>query len=275
MNRKLAALSAIVALAFSMACGRVPNGPNDTVWRFLPGHVEELKIQQFRNGRECWIYLPPGYATSDRRYPVLYMHDGRYVFDGGVHANRIAEDLIRRGEIEPIIIVAISVPDAERWRDYSPYPFYMPGTGGGDFYIRAIRDTLKPEVDRRYRTMPDHDNTAISGWSLGGMISAYAAFAYDSTFGKVGAFSPSYGYAFPEIYQLAGNPSLWIERYYHDTGYPDDNDLDRMDEVLVNNDFVPGMNLMSVTVVGAEHTGTAWERRMPDMLRFLFPKPKT
>ncbi|HEV2736758.1 MAG TPA: alpha/beta hydrolase-fold protein, partial [Longimicrobiaceae bacterium] len=31
--------------------------------------------------RRVWIYLPPGYATSGRRYPVLYVHAGQHVFD--------------------------------------------------------------------------------------------------------------------------------------------------------------------------------------------------
>jgi hypothetical protein len=31
--------------------------------------------------RPLLVYLPPSYAGSDRRYPVLYMHDGRNLFD--------------------------------------------------------------------------------------------------------------------------------------------------------------------------------------------------
>ena len=27
------------------------------------------------------VWLPPGYAGSDERYPVIYMHDGQMVFD--------------------------------------------------------------------------------------------------------------------------------------------------------------------------------------------------
>ena len=33
------------------------------------------------NRRDVLVYLPPGYARSRRRYPVLYMHDGQNVFD--------------------------------------------------------------------------------------------------------------------------------------------------------------------------------------------------
>src|SRR5206468_746075 len=163
----------------------------------------------FRGGRPCRVYLPPGYSTSSRRYPVLYVNDGAGIFDPGgfVQANRICEDLIRGGEIVPIIMVAISVPsvpDTVRFWDYAPwpdrYPFFNGRVlgGGGDGYLRAVRDTLKPEVDRRFRTLPDAAHTGMAGYSLGGLISAYAGFAYGGTFGVIGACSPTYGWGFTQ-----------------------------------------------------------------------------
>src|SRR5688572_21350680 len=105
----------------SLACSRQPTTPNDNTWRFLPGHVESLRFSAFRSGRPCWVYLPPGYATSGKRYPVLYLNDGQGAFEGGLNANRICEDLIRRGEIAPLIVVAIAVADSERSYDYTPW----------------------------------------------------------------------------------------------------------------------------------------------------------
>ena len=141
------------------------------IWRLLPGHVESLIIPAFRSGRQCWVYLPPGYETASRHYPVLYVNDGQWVFDeqGGMHVNRICEDLIRRGEIEPIIVVAIDNA-GQRTFDYTPWQDWDAPTGGGDAYVRAIRDTLKPAIDRRYRTLPGRDDTAIAGVTLGGFI---------------------------------------------------------------------------------------------------------
>ena len=249
---------------------------------FLPGHVEELNVPEFRGGRPCRIYLPPGYATSNLRYPVLYLNDGQQVFDpgGAVQANRICEDLIRGGEIVPIIMVAISIPpqpDTVRFWDYAPWQDFYHGRflgGGGDTYVRAVRDTLKPEIDRRFRTLSDAAHTGIAGYSLGGLISAYAGLAYPGTFGLVGACSPTYGWSLSadDIYTTAnigGYPQL-LTRYYQDTGYPDDNDIGRMEQVLVSHRFVNGLNLMSVTEDGAEHSVPAWKHRFPGMLRFLF-----
>ena len=38
-------------------------------------------IPQLNRTRRVWIYLPPTYNSSTKKYPVLYMHDGQNVFD--------------------------------------------------------------------------------------------------------------------------------------------------------------------------------------------------
>jgi len=264
-----------------LSCSKSTTNPNDSGWRFLPGHVEEFSVPAFRGGRRLVIYLPPGYATSNQRYPVLYLNDGQQIFDvNGVQANRVCEDLIRGGEIVPIIMVAISVPavpDTVRFWDYAPWRFPESGPalgGGGDAYVRAVRDTLKPEIDRRFRTLADAVHTGMAGYSLGGLISAYAGLAYGRTFGLVGACSPTYGWGAgsDSIYttaQSGGYPQL-VTRYYQDSGAPDDNYIGTMERILVSHGFINGINLMSVTLSGAVHSVPAWRRRFPDMLRFLF-----
>lgn len=278
MNRTqtLSALLAAILGLSPLGCAQSPTGPKGDPWRFLPGTVVSFSFPAFRDGRQCWVYLPPSYAQSDRRYPVLYLNDGETAFDDeyGMHVSRICEDLIRRGEIEPIIVVAIE-SGGQRILDYTPWPVaaysYFGPNGGGDFYIRAIRDTLKPEVDRRFRTLPDPGNTAISGSSVGGLISVYAAYAYDSTFGKVGAFSPSYWWTgFHSFVESSGRPAL-LKRFYQDTGYPADNWIGQMEEIVLSQGFVLGLNFMSVSAEGGEHSNASWEHRFPEMLRFIFP----
>jgi predicted alpha/beta superfamily hydrolase len=273
-----ARLSIVVAAAVMLAtlsCARSPTGPSDNTWRFLPGTVEGFSLQAFRDGRQCWIYLPPGYALGTQRYPVLYLNDGEMMFDerDGMHVHRICEDLIRRGEIRPLIVVAITNgPGAQRWIDYSPWPapYYTPN-GGGDSYVRAIRDTLKPAIDRRYRTLADARHTAMGGVSLGGLISAYAGFAYDSTFGMFAAFSPSYwwdAYAIVDFARSRGRPRF-LARFYQDTGEID-NSIDDMTAVALEQGYTLGLDFESVTAQGARHTTDTWEYRFPNMLRFLF-----
>lgn len=279
-SRKAVAIALAALLAAQLSCSRTPTGPEDNPWWQLPGHVESLVYGPFREGRQCWVYLPPNYTASNRRYPVLYLNDGEIAFDRnpGMHVNRICEDLIRRGEIEPLIVVAIeNGPGHQRFMDYTPWtaPEWQPN-GGGEFYLQAIRDTLKPEVDRRFRTLPGSGTTAIAGYSLGGLISAYAGYAHSSTFGKIACFSPTYGYGYPGMYGFAqsiGRPAGLI-RFYQDTGYPDDNWIGSMERLALEQGFVSGLDFMSVTVPGGEHRSGSWEHRFPTMLRFLFARER-
>jgi predicted alpha/beta superfamily hydrolase len=264
-----------LAMVLSFGCAQMPTGPSSATWRLLPGRVESLQLPAFRNGRQCWVYLPPGYGHSNQRYPVLYLNDGEFSFDspGGMHVNRICEDLIRRGEIEAIIVVGIeNGPGPARNIDYTPWPTgFFAEDGGGDFYIRAIRDTLKPEIDKRYRTLSGSANTAIAGYSLGGLISVYAAYTYDSTFGKVASFSASYWWSgFSQYVQTRGRPRGLI-RFYQDTG-TDDNSIGVIERIAIEQGFTLGTNFMSYVAQGGEHGAAWWGHRFPDMLRFLFPR---
>jgi len=271
-------LAVFLLAATICGCGSSPNGPNANAWHFLPGDVRPLSVPSFRQGLQCWVYLPPNYSYTSRRYPVLYLTDGQAVFVG-MHVNRICEELIRRGEIEPLIVVAITEPSWEaRVLDLTPpwsdsYKGYE--GGGGEVFLRAIRDTLMPEVNRRYRTLTGPANTAIGGVSLGGLLAAYAGFAHDSTFGKVAAFSPSYWWGgamnLPVYAQEKGRPP-YLVRFYQDTGDPElDNWIGTMETVLLSLGFVMNRDLISVSVPGADHVEGAWEQRYPQMLRFLFP----
>jgi enterochelin esterase-like enzyme len=269
-----AACAGVLAL---FACAKQPIAPIDNPWRLLPGRVEPFSTPAFREGRQCWVYLPPGYALSDRRYPVLYVNDGQWAFDlpAGMHLNRMCENLIRSGEIEPLIIVAID-EGGRRGYEYTPWPPISPGRyGGGDLYVRALRDSLKPEIDRRFRTRSDPANTVIAGESLGGLISTYAAFAYDSTFGKAGALSASSGgpggsFAMAQLVRDRRPPGT-PRRYFQSTGYPDDNGIQGMVNLLVEIGWTQGVDFQSNVVAGAEHSSRSWESQYEAMLRFLFP----
>ncbi|WP_421774077.1 alpha/beta hydrolase [Gracilimonas sp.] len=92
----------------------------------ITGNVEIVRDFKGENllPRDLFIYLPPGYQESERRYPVLYMHDGRALFDASEigqewKVDEAAEELIRSGEIEPIIIVGIGNTQ-DRIDEYTP-----------------------------------------------------------------------------------------------------------------------------------------------------------
>ena len=253
----------------------------------ITGHVETFQYAPFLSGRKIWVYLPPGYSATTRRYSVLYMHDGQNLFDASTsfagvewQVDEACESLITSGEIEPIIVVGIENGGGSRINEYTPWPDPSYGGGGGNAYLTAIRDVLKPEIDRRYRTMVGESHTFMAGSSLGGLISAYAGYHYAGTFKRVACVSPSYCWDSRHMIsdaQANGRPA--VVRWYQDIGTAEGasavQDTRDMRDVLIGQGFQLGVDLSSVEASGHAHNETSWAQRTPGMLRFLIGHPAT
>jgi enterochelin esterase-like enzyme len=119
--------------------------------------LPEVWSPQLRNSRTVDIYLPASYE-SGRRFPVVYMQDGQNLSDpntafaGTWQLDAVLGTLARAG-IEPIV-VGVHNTDA-RLAEYSPFPDAKHGGGEGDRYLSFLADTLKPRVDRLFRTLVD------------------------------------------------------------------------------------------------------------------------
>ena len=159
--------------------------------------------------RNVTVWLPPGYDNQpDRRWPVLYMHDGQNLFDASrAYAGEWGVDehvsrLDATGQIDtPIVVGVWNTP--LRLREYIPadlltaLPDDMRGEvqaiyGGAplsDQYLRFLVEELKPAIDRDYRTRPDCGCTTIMGSSMGGLISLYAMMKHPTVFGRAGCLS--------------------------------------------------------------------------------------
>lgn len=159
-------------------------------------------IPSLENERLVRVYLPEDYfGHEEKKYPVLYMHDGQNVFQdegaiGGISLG--LEDYLNTNKLD-VILVAIDQVSAERLNEYCPWvngPFNkeLRGSesygGKGKQYIDFIVNELKPLIDDKYRTISDH--TSIAGISLGGLISTYAACMYPQVFQHVILLSPSF-----------------------------------------------------------------------------------
>jgi metallo-beta-lactamase class B len=160
--------------------------------------------------RRIWLYLPPDYATSQRRYPVLYLHDGQNIFDEATaYAGEWAVDetlnkLASSGEdATSCVVVAIDNGGERRLDEYSPWKNERLKKGGeGRQYVEFLVETLKPYIDEHYRTRPEAAHTAIMGSSMGGLISLYAGVKYPRVFGRVGVFSPAFWFAKDAVLRL-------------------------------------------------------------------------
>ena len=155
---------------------------------------EEFEIPQLNKTRRVWALLPHDYETSNERYPVLYLQDAQNLFnENAAYGNwEIDKKLAVMSEynIGNLIIIAVEHAEKERIKEYNVGNTIL-GTGQGKKYIRFLTETLKPFVDKNFRTKSDRASTGIGGSSMGGLVSIFSGIMYPEVFGKLMIFSPS------------------------------------------------------------------------------------
>jgi len=234
--------------------------------------------------RRVWVYLPPMYGKEpERRFPVLYMHDGQNVFDGATafiagkewEADEAAERLIEEGRIEPLIIVAIDNGGRARADEYLPTAHQ--GTGGKVHqYARMLVEELKPWVDETFRTRPGREDTGIAGSSFGAVASLWIGLTHAEVFGKIAALSTSARWDDEQIVRfvaaLPGRPETLV---WTDVGTGEGpgqvEGARRMRDALVAKGWEEGRDLVYLEAEGEPHNEVAWSKRLPAILEFLFP----
>ena len=234
--------------------------------------------------RRVWTYLPPGYAASDARYPVLFMFDGQNVFDratsfaGEWGVDETVERLIASGEIAPMIVIAADNGGADRIDEYTPHrdPSFRDGqNGGGEAHLARLIDEVLAEARTRYRTLPGPEHTAIAGSSLGGLMSLYALYARPDIFGRAAALSASIWWADRWIIDYVESEPKPAGPLYIDMGGVESpgaiGDLRALADALRSDGFVEDQDLWVVESPSGQHNEASWRRRFPDVLKRLFP----
>ncbi|RZS96650.1 alpha/beta hydrolase [Cecembia calidifontis] len=155
---------------------------------------EEFEIPQLNKKRKVWALLPHDYDTSEEHYPVLYLQDAQNLFNenspfGNWQIDKKLAVMSDYG-IGKIIIIAIEHAEKERLLEYNVGKTLL-GEGQGKKYIRFVTDTLKPFVDKNFRTKPEREFTGIGGSSMGGLVSIFSGLMYPEVYGKLMIFSPS------------------------------------------------------------------------------------
>ena len=317
----------IVALAASAACARggagaerTPGAPAAAVAaKAMAGRVDTFRLAMPELGgreRTIRVYLPPGYDDRGPRRPVLYLQDAQNLFTAGAYGDwRVDEtldSLAAGNESRSLIVVGVD-NSQHRWEEYGPWAndrmhawvassWAKARQGGeGADYVRWLAGTLKPEIDRRYRTLPGSEQTGIGGSSMGGLIALYAGLLRPDVFSKVMAMSTAVWFAEGTGPWLADNrllgairsaPAPRSVRFYLDVGTNErsrDTDPDVVDASgkpvtyaraylegsraaadALRAAGVPDSNLRFVAEDGAIHHETAWARRLPGALRWLY-----
>jgi predicted alpha/beta superfamily hydrolase len=163
---------------------------------------EAFEMPQLNRSRKVWALLPYDYYETNKHYPVLYLQDAQNLFnEGSEYGNWEIDKKLSilaeygRGDI---IIIAVEHGDENRLKEYIFGRNPLVKRGEGKKHIRFVTDTLKPYIDKKYRTLPEREHTGIGGSSLGGLISIYGGFLYPEVYSKLMIFSPSL-WAVPEI----------------------------------------------------------------------------
>jgi len=246
---------------------------------------ERFGSKFLRNERDLVVYLPPGYDEQPwRHFAVLYLHDGQNLFDGATafvagqdwHVGQTADEMIRRGEVEPLIIVGIYNTGKARIREYTPTPVPKLGGGRADRYAKFLIQEVKPFVEREYRTLHGPQHTGLGGSSLGGLVSLYLGLKHAAIFGRIAALSPSVWWNQQVMARFAAGadvnprPRIWL-----DIGTCEGPrivpDVEQFRDILLRKGWRLDDDLHYERVEGAEHNEAAWALRVGPFLRFLFP----
>lgn len=261
------------------------------IWRsgdtagVLPANLRTLEgvwSPQLRNRRDLVVWLPPSYFRGTRRFPVVYMQDAQNLFDpatsfaGDWNLSQVMYDAAAAGL--DAIVVGVPHMGHGRIEEYSPFEDPVRGRGLGDAYVRFLADTVKPLVDDDLRTLPGPAHTAVAGSSMGGLISLYAGLVRPDVFGAAGVLSPSLWYADRAIFDFVERRSRVPVRLYVDVGTDEGeatlDDVRYLRDVLVQQGYEDGRDLMYVEEEGARHHEAAWGRRLREALPFLLAGPE-
>jgi hypothetical protein len=133
-----------------------------------------------------------------QRYPVLYLLDGdaHFLSATGV-VQFMGSGPNGNSQIPELIVVAM--PNTNRTRDLTPthstFGFlgkeeaWVKASGGGDRFLRFIRDELFPKIDSTYRTLPYR---ILVGHSFGGLLALHALLEAPGMFQAYVAIDPGF-----------------------------------------------------------------------------------
>lgn len=186
---------------------------------------------KYVDARNIDVWLPKGYS-SNKKYAVLYMHDGQMLYDAESSWNKqawevdeVAGKLLIEEKTKKFIVVGIWNNYLKRHPEYFPQKPYQTFDATqkkfisesllkrkkidteefkvvSDDYLKFIVKELKPFIDNNFNTYSNQSNTFIAGSSMGGLISLYAICEYPKVFGGAACMSTHW----PGIFSVENNP---------------------------------------------------------------------
>jgi predicted alpha/beta superfamily hydrolase len=235
-------------------------------------------IPQLDRYRRIWIYLPPSYSQTRKKYPVLYMQDGQNIFDNATSFSgewgvdeAIDSMSAQYGEM---IVVGIDNGGQKRMSEYSPFDTKY-GKAEGDAYVDFLVQTLRPYINKHYRTRKCGKHNFIAGSSMGALISYYALLKYPRKFGGAGIFSPSFWIA-PSLKEVDGSKAKKIKgKVYFFAGMQESETM-VPDMLQIFEQLRKYSKAEMKTVIRAEgkHNEATWRAEFPGFYNYILSKDK-
>ncbi|GGF09707.1 alpha/beta hydrolase [Hymenobacter cavernae] len=198
LNLGLLWLLAGTAYAQQSSLVTVPNSEHQVIQSKVAGHPYDV-----------YVHFPAGYATSGKKYPVLYVVDGDNDFSPTLEYLGL---LMAEYHIPEPLVVAIGdggligTPGNQRNRDFTPTAMAdRPGSGGAPAFLGFIEQELMPFVEKKYKADPAQ--RTLYGYSMGGLFGTYVLFQKPTLFQNILIGSPALGYDNGKIFD--------IENAYH------------------------------------------------------------
>jgi predicted alpha/beta superfamily hydrolase len=257
--------------------------------------LHEFNSRIFRNTRFLRVWVPPGYddlENAGRHYPALYLNDGQNLFEAATsftgiewQVDETGDRLIREGVVPPMIIVGLDNAARARIREYMPHRSLHPMMmrAHGTRYPAFLFKEVFPFMARNYRVATGPENTGLGGSSLGALIALYTAAVRPGVIGRLLIESPSLWASNRQLIRQSRGVKRWPERVFLATGTAEagrqDKDQSMVDDVrelaaILRRAGLDDARLRFVIDDGASHHESAWARRFPDALAFLFGKQR-
>lgn len=246
------------------------------------------RFSKYNRVKNITIYVPDD-ASEEKRYPVLYINDGQNAFfdeNSYMGVSWGFYDYVKEhGDCCIMVAIDCVFDEIGRMDEYGPWKVkrsirkklhIKEKTGGqGDDYVKWIINELKPFIDDNYPTIK-HD-CAMVGSSMGGVITAYACFAYPKVFKKGAALSTAF-FIYPhEFKRLLKRADLSSSTFYFDCGDEEGHEDSQMSQIYIESQDAIRSQLKNKEgnfeyhfFTHTTHNEEAWRKRVPLFMHFLF-----
>ncbi|MFK7833308.1 MAG: alpha/beta hydrolase [Winogradskyella sp.] len=271
-------------------------------------HRTDSFPSKYIQARPVDIWLPQDYS-KDKKYAVLYMHDGQNLFDSTTTWNKQewkvdewASKLVDEEKVKDFIVVGIhNIPEI-RWQDLFPQKAMdfmnikvkdslmalakknnFNSDFKGDNYLKFVVEELKPSIDKNYSVETNREHTFIMGSSMGGLMSMYAISEYPEVFGGAAGLSthwvgamPMPNNPYPEAifkYMEANLPTAGDHKLYFDYGNKtlDEHYPQYATRVddILKSKGYSDTDFKNLYFEGTDHSESSWNKRLNVPLEFL------